>query len=113
MKIKLFIKDDAEFLLHVDSIPDKLSSAQYFLTLNLASGYWPPSHLLDTEKLTFVNNCGSFKWTVLLFRVKIGPSIFNKALKRILTTYKVDFVCYYFNDIIIFSSSLQEHMKCD
>lgn len=37
--------------------------------------------------------------------------IFNTTIRRILNKYKIDFTCPYFDDIIIFSSSLQEHIN--
>lgn len=39
-KINAIIKNDAEPLLRIDSIIDKLSNANYFSTLDLASGLW-------------------------------------------------------------------------
>ncbi|GFS70521.1 transposon Tf2-6 polyprotein [Trichonephila clavipes] len=46
---------DAEPLPRIDSLLDKLNSAKYFSTLDLASGYWHiPLHDKDKEKLAFV-----------------------------------------------------------
>ncbi|GFW92327.1 retrovirus-related Pol polyprotein from transposon opus [Trichonephila clavipes] len=43
------------------------------------------------------------------FGIKVAPAIFNRLIRRILTKYKIDFACNYFDDIIVFSSSEKEH----
>ncbi|GFY28359.1 hypothetical protein TNCV_4396911 [Trichonephila clavipes] len=94
----------------MDSLLDKLARAKFFTTLDLASGYWHvPIHPKDTEKLAFCTNFGLCEWCRLPFGFKVAPAIFNRLIRRILTKYKIDFACIYFDDIIVFSSSEKEH----
>ncbi|GFT42763.1 hypothetical protein TNCV_2345631 [Trichonephila clavipes] len=55
-KLNAICKTDAEPLPRIDSLLDKLNSAKYFSTLDLASGYW--LHDKDKEKLAFVTTEG-------------------------------------------------------
>ncbi|GFV76614.1 transposon Tf2-6 polyprotein [Trichonephila clavipes] len=58
-KLNVICKTDAEPLPRIDSLLDKLNSAKYFSTLDLASGYWQiPLHDKDKEKLAFVTTEG-------------------------------------------------------
>ncbi|GFV07544.1 transposon Tf2-11 polyprotein [Trichonephila clavipes] len=58
-KLNAICKTDAEPLPRIDSLLDKLNSAKYFSTLDLASGYWHiPLHDKDKEKLAFVTTEG-------------------------------------------------------
>lgn len=111
-KLNSIVKNEAEPLPRIDDILDKLSNAQYFTTLDLASGFWHiPIHPSDIEKLAFTTDSGLFEWTVLPFGVKTGPSIFNRTIRRVLNKYKIDFARHYFDDIIIFSSTFEEHLQ--
>ncbi|GBM72265.1 Transposon Ty3-G Gag-Pol polyprotein [Araneus ventricosus] len=105
-------KSDSEPLPLMDSLLDKLSKAKIFSSLDLASGYWHvPIHPKDTEKLAFCTNFGLYEWCRLPFGIKVAPAIFNRLIRRILTKYKIDFACNYFDDIIVYSSSELEHWK--
>ncbi|GFV83843.1 hypothetical protein TNCV_387511 [Trichonephila clavipes] len=109
-KLNALCKADSEPLPIMDSLLDKLARAKFFSTLDLASGYWHvPIHPKDTEKLAFCTNFGLYGWCRLPFGIKVAPAIFNRLIRRILTKYKIDFACNYFNDIVAFSSSEKEH----
>ncbi|GBO35743.1 Transposon Ty3-I Gag-Pol polyprotein, partial [Araneus ventricosus] len=105
-------KSDYEPLRLMDNLLDKLSKAKFFSSLDLASGYWHvPIHPKDAEKLAFCTNFGLYEWCRLLFGIKVAPAIFNRLIRRILTKYKIDFACNYFDDIIVYSSSELEHWE--
>ncbi|GFU70581.1 retrovirus-related Pol polyprotein from transposon 17.6 [Trichonephila clavipes] len=109
-KLNALCKADCEPLPIMDSLLDKLARAKFFSTLDLASGYWHvPIHPKDTEKLAFCTNFGLYEWCRLPFGIKVASAIFNRFIRRILTKYKIDFACNYFDDIIVFSSSENEH----
>ncbi|GBO21259.1 Transposon Ty3-G Gag-Pol polyprotein [Araneus ventricosus] len=111
-KLNALCKSDSEPLPLMDSLLDKLSKAKIFSSLDLASGYWHvPIHPKDTEKLAFCTNFGLYEWCRLPFGIKVAPAIFNRLIRRILTKYKIDFACNYFDDIIVYSSSELEHWK--
>ncbi|GFV43612.1 retrovirus-related Pol polyprotein from transposon 17.6 [Trichonephila clavipes] len=109
-KLNALCKADSEPLPIMDSLLEQLARANFFSILDLASSYWHvPIHPKDTEKLAFCTNFGLYEWCRLPFGIKIAPAIFNRLIRRILTKYKIDFACNYFDDIIVFSSSEKEH----
>ncbi|GBM42700.1 Transposon Ty3-G Gag-Pol polyprotein [Araneus ventricosus] len=96
----------------MDSLLDKISKANFFSSLDLASGYWHVAiHPKDTEKLAFCTNFALYEWCRLPFGIIVAPAIFNRLIRRILTKYKIEFACNYFDDIIVYSSSELEHWK--
>lgn len=111
-KLNAIAKSDAEPLPLIDGVLDKLSQAKIFSTLDLTSGYWHiPIHPQDTEKLAFsVQAGGLYEWIRLPFGYKNAPANFNRILRRILNKHKIKFACHYFDDIIIFSKSEEEHL---
>ncbi|GBN48210.1 Transposon Ty3-G Gag-Pol polyprotein [Araneus ventricosus] len=111
-KLNALCKSDSEPLPLMDSLLDKLSKAKIFSSLHLASGYWHvPIHPKDTEKLAFFTNFSLYDWCRLSFGIKVAPAIFNRLIRGILTKYKIDFACNYFDDIIVYASSQLEHWK--
>ncbi|GFU57685.1 retrovirus-related Pol polyprotein from transposon 17.6 [Trichonephila clavipes] len=69
-------KADSEPLHIMDSLLDKLARANFFSTLDLASGYWHvPIHPKDTEKLAFYTNFGLYEGCRLPFGIKVAPAI--------------------------------------
>ncbi|GBM49560.1 Transposon Ty3-I Gag-Pol polyprotein [Araneus ventricosus] len=111
-KLNALCKSDSEPLPLMDSLLDKLSKAKIFSSLDLASVYWHvPIHPKDTEKLAFCTNFGLYEWCRLPFGLKVAPAFFNRLIRRILTKYKIDFACNFFDGIIVCSSSELEHWK--
>ncbi|GFW03325.1 retrovirus-related Pol polyprotein from transposon 297 [Trichonephila clavipes] len=110
-KLNAICKTDAEPLPRIDSLLDKLKSAKFFSTLDLASGYWHiPLHEKDKEKLAFVTTEGFYEFQVLHFGFRNDPAIFNRTIRKILTKHNCsNFACHYFDDIVVFSNSLEEH----
>ncbi|GBN08318.1 Transposon Ty3-G Gag-Pol polyprotein [Araneus ventricosus] len=110
-KLNAICKTGAEPLPRIDTLLDKLTNAKIFSTLDLASGYWHiPLHEKDKEKLAFVTNEGLYEFQVLPFGFRNSPAIFNRTIRRILNKHKCStFACHYFDDIVIFSNSLEEH----
>lgn len=111
-KLNKITKTDSEPLPFIDSILDQLTNAKIFSTLDLASGYW---HIRlnekDTEKLAFTSNFGLYEWKRLPFGWKNAPAIFQRTLRQILNKYEIKFALNYFDDIIIFSQSFEEHLE--
>lgn len=96
----------------ITDILDKLGRAKYFSTIDLVSGF----HQIqlaeeDTEKTAFSVNGGKYEFTRMPFGLKNAPATFQRVMDCILRDL-VGVCCFvYMDDIIIFSSSLQTHLK--
>lgn len=103
---------DTEPLPRIDCILDKLSQAKCFSKLDPTSGYWHvPVYPKDTEKLAFATNFGLYEWLRLPFGLKNASAIFNRTISRIFDKYSLIYACHYFDDIIIFSNSKEQHLQ--
>lgn len=103
---------DSYPLPNIDDILDKLGRAQYFTTLDLASGFHQiPMAERDKEKTAFSTLEGHFEYTRMPFGLKNAPPTFQRLMNAVLVGLQgID--CYvYLDDIVIFGSTLAEHNK--
>lgn len=111
-KINEICKTDKEPIPRIDGILDQLSQARIFSTLDITSAYW--NIALDEkskEKLAFTCNFGLYEFQVLPFGYKNSPAKFQRVIRQILNKYQINFALNYFDDIVIFSDNLQEHLE--
>lgn len=104
--------DDKYPLPNIDSILDKLGRAQYFTTLDLAKGY----HQIlireqDREKTAFVTPHGLYEFIRMPFGLKNAPATFQRLMNETLRDFINKTCVVYLDDILIFSTSLKEHVK--
>lgn len=103
------IIEDKYPLPNIHDILDRLGRAQYFTTLDLASGYHQVEmHTNDIEKTAFSTERGHYEFLRMPFGLKNAPSTFQRLMDHILRG--MDNVFTYLDDVIIVSTSLQEHI---
>lgn len=96
----------------ISEILDRLGKAQYFTVLDLASGF----HQIeidpkDIPKTAFNVDGGKFEFVRMPFGLKNAPATFQRLMDAVLRKH-LNIRCFvYMDDIIIFSSSLDEHLK--
>ncbi len=75
---------------------ESLSGAQWFSTLDLASGYWQVE-LDETakEKSAFVVRGGLYQWTVMPFGLCNAPSTFERLMENIMAGLQWDTAYWY------------------
>ena len=97
---------------NIADILDKLGRANYFSSLDLASGF----HQIemdpkDSEKTAFSTEQGHFEFKRMPFGLKNAPATFQRIMDEVLRGLFEDTCLVYLDDIIIYSSSLQEHLQ--
>lgn len=96
----------------VTSILDQLGKAKYFTCLDMASGYHQiPIHPNDKEKTAFSTDKGHYEFNRMCFGLKGAPATFQRLMNRVLQGINGYRTFVYLDDIIIVSSTLQEHIK--
>lgn len=110
-KLNNVTKEDKYPIPNMDSILDKLGQAIYFTTLDLTKGFYQIEvEAKDREKTAFSTLTGHYEFARMPFGLKNAPATFQRLMNEVLKDY-IGKICYvYLDDIIIFSSSLQEHM---
>lgn len=111
-KINEICKTDKEPIPRIDDVLDQLGQARIFSTLDIASAYWNIAlEEKSKEKLAFTCNFGLYEFQVLPFGYKNSPAIFQRVIRQILNKYQINFILNYFDDLVVFSNNLKEHLE--
>ena len=95
----------------IEDLLDQLGQAQFLSTLDLTRGYWQaPMAKTSCHKTTFVTPFGQFQFTVMPFGLSGAPSTFQQMLNSLIKD-KHDFAAAYLDDLVIFSSTWENHMQ--
>ena len=96
----------------IDDILALLGKAKFFTSLDLKSGYWQVAmDEKDKKKKTaFACHKGLFEFNVMPFGLSNAPAVFQELMSVVLQGYN-DFGTAYLDDIMVFSSTLEEHLE--
>ena len=97
----------------IDDLIIKTRNCKYFTTLDINSAVWSiPLRIEDRRKTRFVTQDGHFQRACLPYGLKTAPAIFQRILSNILRKHGLkEFAVNYIDDILIYSTSFQEHIK--
>ena len=110
-KLNQITKKNSYPLPLIDDILALFGKAKYFSSLDLKSGYWQVAmNEKDKEKTAFACHRGLFEFNVMPFGLSNAPAIFQELMSVVLQDCS-GFATAYLDDLLIFSESLEEHVK--
>lgn len=105
---------------HKDSFPlprieeslASLSKAEWYSTLDLASGYWQVEvDPADQEKTAFTTPFGLYQFERMPFGLCNAPATFQRLMQRCLGSHVYDCLLIYLDDIIVYSPDFHTHLQ--
>jgi len=96
----------------IDELLDELSSAKWFSSIDLRAEFnqirLAPG---DEHKTAFQTHWGQFEFNVMAFGLTGAPNSFQGAMNTTLFSLLRKCVIVFFDDILIYSSTYEEHLQ--
>lgn len=107
-KLNENIIDEHAYIPTFEDVASKLNGMKYFSVLDLKDGYWHVRLSKNSRKYcTFATPFGNFRFIRMPFGLKSAPSVFQRMNYE--NFGDIENVLSYFDDILIFSRTREEH----
>ncbi|GJW21638.1 putative reverse transcriptase domain-containing protein [Tanacetum coccineum] len=96
----------------IEDLFDQLQGSRVYSKIDLRYGYHQPRvREEDIPKTAFRTRYGHFEFQVMPFGLTNAPTIFMDLMNRVCKPYLDKFVIIFFDDILIYSKSEEEHAE--
>ena len=111
-RLNLKTVGDAYPLPRIQESLDALVGAQYFSTLDLASGYHQISmDPRDQHKTAFTTPFGLYEYTRMPMGLASAPATFQRLMQATMSDFAFQFLLVYLDDLLVYSKTFDEHME--
>ena len=109
-KLNKVAKFDAYPMSRIEELIDTVGPAKIISTLDLAKGYWQiPMDEESKDKTAFKTPFGLYEFEVMPFGLRSAPATFQRMINHVLRDCW-SFARAYIDNIVVFSSSWEEHL---
>jgi len=104
---------DSYAIPRIEDILDRLHGAKYFTTVDMKAGYYQVAiEENHKERTAFtLGPLGFWEFNKLPFGCSNSPATFERIVEEILGEYNMTICIIYLDDLIIFSSTFEEHLE--
>uniref|UniRef100_A0A3P9I2U1 Gypsy retrotransposon integrase-like protein 1 n=1 Tax=Oryzias latipes TaxID=8090 RepID=A0A3P9I2U1_ORYLA len=111
-KLNAKTRRDAFPLPRIDESLDALSGAEFFSSIDLASGYHQVAvHEKDRHKTAFTTPFGLFEYLRMPFGLCNAPATFQRLMQATMNDLIFQIVLVYLDDLLVFSQTFKEHLE--
>lgn len=111
-KLNVVTHKDAYLLPRIEESLTGLKKAQWYSTLDLASGYWQVEmHPQDHQKTAFTTPMGLYEFDRMPFGLCNALAMFQRLMQRCLGSMMHDILLIYLDDVVVFSPDFDSHLS--
>ena len=109
--VNAVIKHDSYPLPRIEDILHTTRKARVYTVLDQRAAYWAIPIAPESREVTaFISEYGLQQWTRQPFGLKTSPGVFQRIMEDVLEGLNWETAVVYLDDVIVYSSSMAEHL---